>query len=263
MALILIASVAGGMAWAAIAAFLRDRFNAGEILVTLMLVYVAEFLLGWLVYGPWKDPDGHNFPQSINFLAVTRIPRLFDGLRANIGVVLALVAVAGFWVLLFRTYRGFQLQVGGLAPAAARYAGFSSRAALWTTLLLSGGMAGLAGGLEVAGPLGQLTPYVPAGYGFGAIIVAYVGRLHPIGIVFSACLMSLFYIGGEYAQSRLGLPRSLTGVFQGLLLFSLLATDTLIAYRVRWRKVAPSPASVSAPAQVQAVGAALKSEGAA
>ena len=95
-------------------------------------------------------------------------------------------------------------------------------------------MAGLAGGLEAAGPLGQLTPYVPAGYGFAAIIVAYVGRLHPVGIVFSAILMSMFYIGGELAQSRLGLPKSLTGVFQGLLLFSLLACDTLISYRVRW-----------------------------
>ncbi len=145
------------------------------------------------------------------------------------------VAVGAFWILLFRTYAGFQLQVGGLAPAAARYAGFSSRKALWIALLLSGGMAGLAGGLEVAGPLGQLTPHVPAGYGFAAIIVAFVGRLHPVGIVFSAILMSMFYIGGELAQSRLGLPKSLTGVFQGLLLFTLLACDTLIAYRVRWK----------------------------
>jgi simple sugar transport system permease protein len=149
--------------------------------------------------------------------------------------VIALLAVGAFWVLLFRTYAGFQLQVGGLAPAAARYAGFSSRRALWLALLLSGGMAGLAGGLEVAGPLGQLTPHVPAGYGFAAIIVAFVGRLHPVGIVFSAILMSMFYIGGELAQSRLGLPKSLTGVFQGLLLFTLLACDTLIYYRVRWK----------------------------
>jgi simple sugar transport system permease protein len=155
----------------------------------------------------------------------------------------ALAAVAGFWVFLFRSYRGFQLQVGGLAPAAARYAGFSSRVALWTALLLSGGMAGLAGALEAAGPLGQLTPYVPAGYGFAAIIVAFVGRLHPVGIIFSGVLMSMFYIGGELAQSRLGLPKSLTGVFQGLLLFTLLACDTLIHYRVRWRGAAPKPAA--------------------
>jgi simple sugar transport system permease protein len=136
---------------------------------------------------------------------------------------------------MFRTLAGFALQVGGLAPAAARYAGFSSRRALWSALLLSGGLAGLAGALEVLGPIGQLTPYVPAGYGFAAIIVAFVGRLHPVGIIFSAILMSLFYIGGELAQSRMGLPKALTGVFQGLLLFALLACDTLIAYRVTWR----------------------------
>lgn len=234
--LILLAGVAGGAAWAALTALLRDRFNANEILVSLMLVYVADLLLGYLVYGPWKDPQGYNFPQTISFLASTKIPRLFDGWRVNIGVLIALGAVAGFWLLLFRTYAGFALQVGGLAPAAARYAGFSSRRALWTALLLSGGMAGLAGALEAAGPLGQLTPHVPAGYGFAAIIVAFVGRLHPVGIVFSAILMSMFYIGGELAQSRLGLPKSITGVFQGLLLFTLLACDTLIHYRLRLGK---------------------------
>ncbi|WP_349742252.1 ABC transporter permease [Roseateles cavernae] len=233
--LILLAGMAGGMAWAGITALLRDRFNASEILVSLMLVYVADLLLGYLVYGPWKDPQGYNFPQTISFLASTKIPRLVDGLRIHIGVLIALGAVLAFWLFLFRSYAGFALQVGGLAPAAARYAGFSSRRALWTALLLSGGMAGLAGALEAAGPLGQLTPYVPAGYGFAAIIVAFVGRLHPVGIVFSGILMSMFYIGGELAQSRMGLPKSITGVFQGLLLFTLLACDTLIHYRLRWR----------------------------
>ena len=238
---ILLAGVLGGMLWAAIVALLRDRFNANEILVSLMLVYVADMVLNYLVYGPWKDPSGYNFPQTITFAAATKIPRLADGFRTHIGLVIALLAVVGFWALLFRTYMGFQLQVGGLAPAAARYAGFSSRRALWTALLLSGGMAGLAGALDVAGPLGQLTPHVPAGYGFAAIIVAYVGRLHPVGTVFSAVLMSMFYIGGELAQSRLGLPKSLTGVFQGLLLFTLLACDTLIHYRIRWVAARPAP----------------------
>ena len=250
---ILLAGVLGGMAWAGIVALLRDRFNANEILVSLMLVYVADMVLNYLVYGPWKDPLGYNFPQTITFAAATKIPKLVEGFRTNIGVILALVAAACFWMLLFRTYLGFQLQVGGLAPAAARYAGFSSRRALWTALLLSGGMAGLAGALDVAGPLGQLTPHVPAGYGFAAIIVAYVGRLHPVGIVFSAILMSMFYIGGELAQSRLGLPKSLTGVFQGLLLFTLLACDTLIHYRIRWASAPPPPRhKPSAPAVKEA-----------
>ena len=237
---ILLAGVLGGMAWAGIVAFLRDRANASEILVSLMLVYVANQLLNYLVYGDWKDPAGYNFPQTITFLDATKIPRLFAGLRVNLGFVVALLSVGTFWLFLFRIYGGFQMQVGGLAAAAARYAGFSSRRALWVALLISGGMAGLAGAFEVAGPIGQLTPYVPAGYGFAAIIVAYVGRLNPVGILFSSLLMSLFYIGGELAQSRMGLPKSLTGVFQGVLLFSLLASDTLITYRVRWHSAHPA-----------------------
>ena len=249
---VLAGGVLGGMLWAGIVALLRDRFNASEILVSLMLVYVAEQLLNYLVYGPWKDPNGYNFPQTITFLKSTQMPRLLAAYRVNYGVVGALVAAGLFWILLFRTYAGFQLQVGGLAPAAARYAGFSSRQAVWTALLVSGGMAGLAGGLEVAGPLGQLTPHVPTGYGFAAIIVAFVGRLHPVGIVLSAILMSMFYIGGELAQSRLGLPQSLTGVFQGLLLFTLLACDTLIAYRVRWKQVRGGAARHATPALASA-----------
>ncbi len=233
---IVLAGALGGMLWAGITALLRDRFNANEILVSLMLVYVAVQVLNYLVYGPWKDPMGYNFPQTKTFESVTQIPRLMQGSRVNIGLLLALAGMLAMWVFLFRTYAGYAQQVGGLAPAAARYAGFSSRKALWIALLTSGGMAGMAGALEVAGPIGQLTPYVPAGYGFAAIIVAFVGRLHPVGIVFSAILMSMFYIGGELAQSRLGLPKSITGVFQGLLLFSLLACDTLIAYRLKWKK---------------------------
>lgn len=233
---VMVAGVLGGMFWAAITAWLRDRFNANEILVSLMLVYVATLLLSYIVSGPWKDPQGYNFPQTKTFELVTRIPRLFDGSRVSVGVFLALAAVIGIWIFLFRTRAGFAQQVGGLAPAASRYAGFSSSAALWVALLVSGGLAGLAGALEVAGPIGQLTPYVPAGYGFAAIIVAFVGRLHPVGMVFSAILMSMFYIGGELAQSRLGLPKSLTGVFQGLLLFTLLGCDTLVNYRLKWGK---------------------------
>jgi len=226
---VMLAGVLGGMVWAGITALLKDRFNV----VSLMLVYVATLVLGYLVYGPWKDPMGYNFPQTKTFEKVTQIPRLMQGSRVSIGLLLALAAAGALWVFLFRTRAGFAQQVGGLAPAAARYAGFSSRRALWTALLVSCGAAGLAGALEVAGPLGQLTPYVPAGYGFAAIIVAFVGRLHPLGMVLSAVLMSMFYIGGELAQSRLGLPKSLTGVFQGLLLFALLACDTLVNYRIR------------------------------
>jgi simple sugar transport system permease protein len=233
--LMLLAGALAGALWAALVALLRDRYNASEILVSLMLVYVAEQLLSYLVHGPWRDPLGYNFPQTASFAASARIPRLVAGSRANVGIVLGLVLAGLFWLFSYRTHAGYKLLVGGLSPAAARYAGFSSRRALWTACLASGAMAGLAGALEVAGPLGQLTPYVPTGYGFAAIIVAFVGRLNPLGVVLSSVLMSMFYIGGELAQSRLGLPKSITSVLQGLLLFALLASDTLVHYRVRWQ----------------------------
>jgi len=231
--MLMLAGALAGSAWAGVVAFLRDRFNANEILVSLMLVYVANLFLNWLVFGPWKDPDGFNFPQTVNFAASTEVPRLVRGMRLNAGTPVALVAALLTWLFLFRTYAGVQLQVGGPAPAAARYAGFSSRGAIWLTLLTSGGLAGVAGAIEAAGPMGQLTPHVSTGYGFTAIIVAYVGRLHPLGCILGSVVLSTFLIGGELAQSRVGLPSALTGVFQGLLLVSLLACDTLIHYRLR------------------------------
>lgn len=239
-ALVLLASALGGAFWASITAWLRDRFNANEILVSLMLVYVAQLLLSWLVQVPWRDPNGYGFPQSEIFAVAARAPVIIDGTRVNIGSVLALLVAASIWLLLARSVIGFQLKVVGLAPLAARYAGFSSRRSLWIALLISGAAAGLAGGLEVAGPIGQLTSTISPGYGFAAIIVAFVGRLHPIGIVLAALVMALFYIGGELAQLRLGLPSALTGVYQGLLLFFLLACDTLVNYRVQLRSAAPA-----------------------
>jgi len=232
--LLLVAGAAGGALWAAVVALLRDRFNANEILVSLMLVYVANLFLTWLVFGPWKDPRGWNFPQTMSFAPATEVPRLLGRLRLNAGFAVALLAAVGMWLFMFRTYRGIQLQAGGAAPLAARYAGFSARAALWIVLLTSGGLAGVAGAVEAAGPMGQLTPHVSTGYGFTAIIVAFVGRLHPLGCVLGSLLLSTFLIGGELAQSRIGLPSALTGVFQGVLLLSLLACDTLIQYRPRW-----------------------------
>jgi simple sugar transport system permease protein len=239
---VVVAGALGGMLWASIVALLRDRFNANEILVSLMLVYIAQLLLSWLVFGPWKDPKGFNFPQSMSFARDTLLPRLIDGSRLHAGTLLTLVLVAVAAVWLFRTFSGYRLQVGGLAPAAARYAGFSARQSLWIVLLVSGGLAGIAGAMEVMGPMGQLTPYVSNGYGFTAIIVAFLGRLHPVGCVLAGLLLSMFLIGGELAQSRLGLPNALTGVFQGLLLFALLACDTLIEHRVVWRRAAPAAA---------------------
>jgi simple sugar transport system permease protein len=238
--LVIVAAVLGGMAWAALTALLRDRFHANEILVSLMLVYVAQLLLSYMVHGPWKDPAGFGFPQSALFEPPARLPLLVDGLRLNIAFLFALAAAAAAWLLLARGFLGFQLKVAGLAPLAARYAGFSQRRVLWFTLLASGALAGIAGAAEATGPVGQLTPSISPGYGFAAIIVAFVGRLHPVGVVCAGIVMALFYIGGELAQSRLGLPSALTGVYQGLLLFFLLGCDTLVRYRLRWRRATPA-----------------------
>ena len=235
IAAIIAAGMVGGMLWASITALLRDRFNTSEILVSLMLVYVAELLLSYLVSGPWRDPAGFNFPQSRLFSSGFLLPAIVPNTRLNLGFVFAIVATLAAWLFMSKSFAGFRLQVGGMAPLAARYAGFSQRRALWTTLMISGATAGLAGVIETIGSVGQLTPNMSPGYGFAAIIVAYVGRLHPIGILFSSFIMALFYIGGELAQSRLGLPNAITGVFQGMLLFFLLGADVLIANRLRWR----------------------------
>ena len=234
--LILIAGVVGGMLWAGIVAFLRTKFNANEILTSLMLSYVASLLLNLLIHGPLKDPDAFNFPESRLFSDSALLPILYDGTRLHIGAIIAIVTVGLGWILLSRTLLGYQIKVTGDAPAAGEYAGFSHSKIIWITLLLSGGVAGLAGAIEVSGPIGQLVPTISPGYGFTAIIVAYVGRLHPMGVLFAGLLLALTYLGGETAQISLKLPLAVTGVFQGLLLFFLLASDVLIHYRVQFSK---------------------------
>jgi general nucleoside transport system permease protein len=228
-----VAGLLGGMAWAAIPAFLRTRFHANEILVTLMLVYVAALFLSYLVHGPMRDPQGLNFPQSILFGDAALFPNVFPGTRLNAAILFPVLATAAAWIFVTKTFAGYQMLVGGLAPLAARYAGFSESRAVWLALLIGGGAAGLAGVGEVAGPLGQLLPTVSPGYGFAAIIVAFVGRLHPLGIVVAGLLMSLLYLGGEAAQITLQVPYAVTSLFQGLLLFCLLGSDLFVFYRIR------------------------------
>lgn len=229
----MIAGVLGGMAWAAIPAFLRVRFNANEILVSLMLTYVALLLLSYLVHGPLRDPDGFNFPESRIFHDAATMPTLITGTRLHWGAVLALMAAGAIWLMLSRSMLGFQLKILGDAPRAARFAGYREPKLVWFSLLLSGGLAGLAGVLEVSGTVGQLVPSISPGYGFTAIIVAFLGRLHPAGVVLGGLTMALTYIGGETAQIEIGLPAAVTGLFQGVLLFYLLACDVLINYRLR------------------------------
>ena len=233
-----LAGALGGALWAAIPAWLRNRWGTNEILVSLMLVYVAQLMASWLVYGPWKDPNGYNFPQTRSFGDGALLPVLVEGTRLHAGFLLALVMLAAGYVFLQRSFQGFQMQVGGQAADAARYAGFSARRAVWLGLLIGGGLAGVAGMTEVAGPMGQLTAQISAGYGFAAIIVAFVGRLHPVGIFFASLLMALLFLGGEQAQQQLNLPSSISKVFQGMLLFFLLASELFIGYRLRWERSA-------------------------
>ncbi len=234
--LMCVAGMLGGMAWGAIPALLRTRFNANEILVSLMLVYVADALLKLMVHGPLRDPQSFGFPESKLFQATAILPRLWQGGRAHIGFLVAIAVAVIAYVLLRRHSFGFAVRVLGEAPRAARFAGFSETRMVWASFLISGGLAGLAGLFEAAGPVGQLVPALPAGYGFSAIIVAFLGRLHPLGIIAAGLLMALTYIGGETAQTVMSLPSATTSVFQGLLLFFLLATDVLVGYRVAWRR---------------------------
>jgi general nucleoside transport system permease protein len=225
--------ILGGMAWAAIPAYLRTRWNANEILTSLMLTYVAQLLLLYLVTGPWRDPAGYGFPQTALFSDAGRAPIVLPTTRVHLGVLASFLVAGAGWVLMMHSLVGFQLRVLGQAPRAARFAGFSQPRLIWLALMIGGGLAGLAGMFEVAGPIGQLTPKISPGYGFTAIIVAFLGRLHPLGVVFGGLVLALSYLGGEAAQMDLGMPNAVTGIFQGVLLFFLLACDLLILYRPR------------------------------
>ena len=232
--LMVIFGALAGVAWSAIPAWLKTRFNANEILVSLMLVYVAGFLVSWLVFSPWRDPMGFGFPQTEMFSSAALLPRILPGTRLNIAIFLAVALIAVAWVVLQHTAVGFRLRVAGRSRAAAGYAGFSNQRAVWMGLLCGGGAAGIAGMTEVAGPMGQLTDKVALGYGFAAIIVAFLGRLHPVGVLLASLLMALLFLGGEQVQQHMNLPKSISLIFQGLLLFYLLGADLLVNYRLKW-----------------------------
>jgi simple sugar transport system permease protein len=222
----------GGALYALIPAICKVRFGASEILTSLMLVYVADLLLDYLVRGPWRDPHGYNFPTTAEFDPVATVPTLIEGSRLHLGAPIALVVVAVAAVMLGRTIKGFEIRVVGSAPKAARFAGFSAGQLTILTFMISGALAGLAGIIEVAGPVGHLQPGISPGYGFTAIIVAFLGRLNPIGILIAGLFLALTFIGGEQAQIAMKIPLDLTKVFQGILLFYVLACDSLIVYRI-------------------------------
>lgn len=229
----LVMGTLGGALWAMIPAICKVRFRANEILTSLMLVYVADLIMDYLVRSPWRDPKGMNFPTTASFDPVATVPSLIEGSRLHAGALVALVVVMLATVMLGRTIKGFEIRVVGAAPRAARFAGFSSDKLVLFTFAVSGGLAGLAGIIEVAGPVGVLQPGISPGYGFTAIIVAFLGRLNPVGILIAALFLALTFIGGEGAQISMKIPLDLTKVFQGILLFYVLACDSLILYRIR------------------------------
>src|ERR1700758_946648 len=231
-AMLLLGAIAGAL-YAMIPAICKVKFGASEILTSLMLVYVADLLLDYLVRGPWRDPQGFNFPTTAEFDPVATVPVLMAGGRLHLGSIIALLVVAAAAVLLGSTIKGFEIRVVGAAPRAARFGGFNASQLILLTFAISGALAGLAGIIEVAGPVGHLQPGISPGYGFTAIIVAFLGRLNPIGILIAGFFLALTFIGGEQAQISLKVPLDLTKVFQGILLFFVLACDSLILYRIR------------------------------
>ncbi|HEY8565313.1 MAG TPA: ABC transporter permease [Beijerinckiaceae bacterium] len=221
----------GGALYALIPALLRVRFGVSEILVSLMLVYVAQLVLDYLVRGPWRDPKGFNFPQTVTFDPAATLPAVAG--RIHLGSVFALVAVLATAVVVGRTLFGYRLRVTGDAPKAAAFAGFEPKRTTLVAFAISGALAGLAGIVEVSGQIGQLQPAISPGYGFTAITVAFLGRLNPFGILAAGLVLALTFIGGESAQILLKLPLDLTQAFQGLLLLCVLVADALVSYRVR------------------------------
>jgi len=238
----LVMGALGGALWAMIPALCKTRFGANEILTSLMLVYVADLILDYLVCGPWRDPKGMNFPTTASFDPVATVPVIMDGGRLHAGVIITLALVVVVAVMLGRSIKGFEIRVVGAAPRAARFAGFSSEKLVVFTFAVSGALAGLAGIIEVAGPVGVLQPGISPGYGFTAIIVAFLGRLNPIGILVAGLFLALTFIGGEGAQISMKVPLDLTKVFQGMLLFYVLACDSLILYRIRLVTAKPKAA---------------------
>ena len=230
---IIIAGALGGMFFALIPAVLKTFFNTNEILVSLMLVYVSKLLLDYLVVGPWSNPEGFNFPETRQFSNSARMPLLFEGLRIHAGIFLALLAVMLSWFVLYKTYLGFQIKVSGLSLKTAKYAGFKGKTMILVVFMISGACAGLAGVGEITGPIGQLHRMISPDYGFTAIIVAFLGRLNPFGIIFASLIVALTYLGAETAQIFLQIPKYTGQVFQGMILFFLLASDYLLFFKIK------------------------------
>jgi simple sugar transport system permease protein len=246
--LMILAGMAGGTAWASVPALLRNRFGVNEILSSLMLTYVALQVLGYLVGGPWKDPNGRNFPATAPLTPEQSLPILFPGTTVHLGIAIAVILPFLFWALMARSVFGYQIRVVGSAPNAARHGGFDSKQTIWMAMLIGGGMAGLAGALEFTGALKAINLGFPSGYGFTAIIVSFLGRLHPIGCLIAGIVLAVTFVGGQVAQTTVHIPNATAGIFQAMMLFFILASDIFVRYRLRIVR-APRVATVPAPGE--------------
>jgi simple sugar transport system permease protein len=233
MPLMMLAGAAGGAAYAAVPAFLRVRFKVNEILTTLMLTYASVYLLNYLLAGPFKSPTSMGQPQTVMFSADQSLPYIIPGTIVQLNAPIAILVALAVWLMFSRSIFGFQIRVVGSAPHAARYGGFSADRTIWLAMLLSGGLAGFAGILEAMGPVGRLILQFPANYGFTAIIVAFLGRLHPLGAMLAGIMIAITFVGGEMAQITIKLPFAAVGIFQAMMLFLILASDILVRYRIR------------------------------
>jgi len=233
MPLMMLAGAAGGAAYAAVPALLRVRFNVNEILTTLMLTYASVYLLNYLLAGPFKSPTSMGQPQTVLMSAEQTLPYIIPGTIVQLNAPIAIVVALAVWLVFSRFVFGFQIRVVGSAPHAARYGGFSADRTIWLAMLISGGLAGFAGILEVMGPVGRLILQFPANYGFTAIIVAFLGRLHPLGAILAGIMIAITFVGGEMAQITIALPFAAVGIFQAMMLFLILASDLLVRYRIR------------------------------
>ena len=234
--LMIMGGAVGGAMWGMIPAFLKIKFNTNEILTSLMLVYIAILILDYLVVGPWKDPDGYSFPKTRAFSESARMPLLFQGLRVHFGLIITLILIFISWFVFSKTMFGFQLKVSGYSPIAARYAGFNQNTLIYLAFAICGACAGIAGLSEVSGPIGLLYRDISPNYGFTAIIVTFLGRLHPLGIILASLVIALTYLGAEDAQLFMQIPQAVGFVFQGLVLFYLLGADLLVNYKIVFKK---------------------------
>lgn len=232
--LMIIMGMIGGALYAAIPAILKSRFGTNEILTSLMLVYIAQQFVDWMVRSPWRDPKGMGFPGTKPFNDSAILPDIWAGGDAHWGAIFAIICAVVIWFMMSKTLKGFEITLIGDSPRAGKFAGFDAKKTTLLVFAISGALAGLAGISEVSGSVEKLDDKLSLGYGFAAIIVAFLGRLNPLGILLAGLILALSYIGGEEAQISMGISDRATRVFQGLLLFFVLACDTLINYRVRF-----------------------------